>query len=231
MQKNESIINRMIDKLPSHEADKKHDYWISPAIPAWSGRLELPPTPYQAFVDQVIAAADTTKHRYTGLVELDNDGNVTRYTGTTYPRKKYAMPSIAERQAGIEYLAEQYGVSPSHDTQPDGTLRAVIGLYAGQQDHYDTPPDFNPKEVEQALPPESTVTPAQVLTIRFDDKGKISTYTEPVAVVTALVESTAVVCELGVALQQERFTLETFSDERHDVVMVETIHCKEPEYL
>lgn len=220
----------MIDKPPTHEHDNNHEYWKSPAIPAWSKRLELTPLPYQAFVDQIIAAADTTKHRYTGFIQLDNNGNVISYTGTTYPRKKYSMPSIEERQAGLHYLAEQLDTTPSPDIQPDGTIRVVIGLYAGQQDHYNTPPDFNPGDIEQALPQGSTVTPAQVFTIRFDDQGSISTYTEPVAVVTAPIQNSGDICKLGVALQQERFTLETFSNGDHDVAMVETVHCQEPEY-
>lgn len=226
------IYNRHMTKsIPNEKA-----YWSSDVFPAWSATLTFPENriAYEKFRQNVNCTAQTERHRYTGLITLDPATNqVTSFTRTLYPRKKYPVPQVDECAIGMTKLGEAFGVLVEPDNMPTNTYRAPLGLYVGQQDTYERAPDHTIDSVQDMLATKglgSIVTAANVFTVRFGESG-VENYTEPVAVTTGPLAEIDDICDLAVELGQERFTLERFPlGSPPTVQMIETIHCQEPEW-
>lgn len=216
---------------PNQEA-----YWSSETFPAWSATLTFPEDgiDYEEFRQKVNRTAQTEQHRYTGLITLGPVANqVTSFTRTLYPRKKYPVPQVDECAIGIAKLGEVFGVIAEPDSMPENTYRAPLGLYVGQQDTYERTPDHAIGNIRNMLAAKglgSIVTAANVFTVRFGESG-IANYTEPVVVAMGPLTEINDICDLAVELGQERFTLEHFPlGSPPTVQMIETIHCREPEW-
>ncbi|HEX9153831.1 MAG TPA: hypothetical protein VF809_03355 [Candidatus Saccharimonadales bacterium] len=98
-------------------------YWGSEEFPAWSARLTFPEggMPDDQFRRTINATAEAFGHRYTGFVTRDPDtSNITSFTRTIYPRKKYPVTNPEDCAEGMARLAESFGVSVEADNvQPD----------------------------------------------------------------------------------------------------------------
>lgn len=186
----------------------------------WSARMDLK-LPYIEFEQTVNRVAQTSGQRYTGFITRDDDGNVTSFTRTRYPRKKYGVSSIVECQEGMVALAAELDTNPRPSLQQSG-FRVVLGLVEGYDD---TAPTHSIDEVREELPG-AKVTPAEVFAVRHTQDGT-SVYTEPVAIIEAPLDMVSEVYSLGDRLKQERFTIEDF--ESGIAYVVETRFCTEPD--
>jgi hypothetical protein len=200
--------------------------------------------PFDTFKRVVIKTADRLQHRYTGFLTYSTTGNVVSFTHTVYPRKKYANNSnrleVMDMHKGIDgmtTLAQAFDGSKNIarlalDNLQPGHYRSLFGLYIGQQDSYDGPPDHNIASIQartNSSDMSSAVAPVEIFTVRFG--SPTTTYSEPAARILGPVEDLSKVCMLGVALEQERFTIERAYASHTTVQMAETAHCKEPEFL
>ncbi len=216
----------------------QEQYWESEVFPAWSAKLTFSPgsMPYEQFRQTVNTTAEAQRHRYTGLITRDPAiGYVTSFTRTIYPRKKYPVTRPEDCAAGMARLAESFGTAVEDDNVAPDSYRIPIGLYIGQDDDsYDRPPDHNVVDIQHTLASRgllSTATLAEVFTVRFTENGTAN-YIEPVAVIIGPTHEASAVCDLAVELGQERFTLEQFPlHTAPQVQMVETTHCREPEWI
>lgn len=221
----------------SEQVSLPEQFWGSEPSAAWSASIAFPEggIPRSQFEETMVAAAEELDHRYTGFITLDpSTGNVTSFTRTIYPRRKYPVTPPEECAEGLSQLATAFGTVVVPDVHQSDSFRAVLGLQIGQQDTYNTPPAYAVDDVQAHLLDRtqgSSATLAEVFTVRFSESGT-TTYTEPVAVVTGPIADMRDVCLLGVDLGQERFTLERYDDGHAPVVqMIETVHCQEPEFV
>lgn len=189
-------------------------------IALWSGLIRMNINP-RAFEQTVCRAAAVNEQRYTGYITKDENGNVTSFTRTRYPRKKYGVSSIDECMSGMVSLASNLGTELLPDPRRNG-FRVVFGLVEG----YETDaPIHSIEEVQSALS-DCAVSPAEVFVVwPSDDKTPI--YREPVAIIDGHLESIKKVYDLADKMKQERITIEDFE---HGVAyVVETRHCTEPD--
>lgn len=188
-------------------------------ISLWSARLGLK-LPYADFERTIRRVAAYNNQRYTGFIAKDIDGDVTSFTGTRYPRKKYGVATIDECRAGMLELANSFGSELQRD-QATG-FRVVMGLIEG----YDNEAAIHTVEEVQRDLLSARVSSAEVFAIRLQG-GAVSVYTEPVAVIEGPLNLIKDVYLLGDRLRQERFTIEDFDDQVSYVV--ETRFCTEPD--
>lgn len=190
------------------------------AVELWSARLDLQLS-YAEFEQTVIETAQKSGQRYTGFITKDEQGNVTSFTRTRYPRRKYGVATLTECHDGMVVLAAELGSILQPDPHQSG-FRIVLGLLEG----YDgKAPTHSADEVRQALPG-AKVTPAEVFAVRHTEEGT-SVYTEPVAIVAGPNDLLGDVYLLADSLRQERFTIEDF--DRGIAYVVETRFCTEPD--
>lgn len=203
-------------------------------IPQWSARIVVD-IPYDDFIATTLRAASEAQHRYTGTLSRDPiTGNVTSFTRTRFPRKKYGQPpTIQECEAGMLYLGELFGVEPSKESHELGTSRIVLGLYEGQHATGSRGelegPDYSVQDVAARLGTDFSVTPAEVFSVRLAADGSVSHYSEELAEIVFSTGDKQRVYELGDAMKQERFSVEDFNEQVGQSYMVETRWCQEPD--
>lgn len=156
----------------------------------------------------------------TGFLTKDNNGKVTSFTGTRYPRIKYGVTPIEDCESIMNTLASE--LSGEITIQKKTGCRVVMGLMEGYDDQATK---HDAKEVANLLP-YADITSAQVFAVRNTDEG-ISVYTEPVAIIEANGEYLEDVYLIGDKLKQERFTVENFDSGLANIV--ETRYCTEPD--
>lgn len=189
-------------------------------IELWSAKLTFT-MPYADFEQKVSTIAQRVGQGFTGFISTDDDGNVTSFTSTRYPRKKYGIASLEDCQLKTSALSEELGATLQVEEHND-SIRVVLGLLEG----YDSEaPTHDVDEIHQELS-EARVTPAQVFAVRLNEDGT-SVYTEPVAVIETSAHSLNNIYQLADRFKQERFTVEDFNNQTAHVV--ETRYCSEPD--
>ncbi len=186
----------------------------------WSARLTLR-LPYADFKHITSRTAQNNGQSYTGFITKDDNGNVTSFTRTRYPRKKYGIASIEACQAGMVTLANELNAIMKPDPQTKD-FRVALGLFEGYGDQN---PQHSPNEVQQLLP-WASILPAEIFALRFHEETT-SIYSEPVAIISGPSDRVAQMYSVAENLKQERFTVEDF--DKRLAYVVETRFCKEPD--
>lgn len=200
-------------------------------IPQWSAKIAIN-VPYDEFIQTVLLAAAKLKHRYVGTLTRSKSGNVTSFTHTRFPRKKYGRPpTIKECQRAINYLAVQFSAKAKREVGKSGTSRIVLGLHKGQHatGARNKAPDYSITYVISKLGRGYGVSLAEVLSVRLEPNGKATRYSEPIVEIILPTTQKLLVYNLGDAMKQERFSAEDFISNGGWSYMVETRYCKEPD--
>ncbi len=205
---------------PYYEIDQSPGFRETEPIKLWSACIGLF-LPYKNFETTVSSIARTNSQRYTGFITKDSEGNVTSFTRTRYPRRKYGVASIEECEAGMRALAATFNTATEPDPQTSG-FRVVLGLKEGYDDEA---PIHTLEEIKRELIG-LNATPAEVFAVRWSDEG-VSVYTEPVAIVEGTLNLVDRVYAAADTFKQERFTVENF--DQGLAYVVETRFCTEPD--
>ncbi len=202
--------------------DSEPQFKETEPIELWSARLSLQ-IPYSEFERTVLALASINGQSYTGYISTNDDNEVTSFTRTRYPRKKFGVPSIYECVTSTEELAEAMGgTHVIYQASSKQGFRVVMGLQEGYDIHS---PMHTITEVEQVTL-DARVTPADIFAVRHTG-SEMSVYTEPVAVIQGHTRLLPRIYNLGDTFRQERFTVENF--DTHRSYVVETRFCTEPD--
>lgn len=190
--------------------------------PLWSRTITCDLSPSE-FRERIVRCAQAINQGFTGFTTMNENGRVTSYTRTLYPRKKYKTPTVEECEAGFEILTQALG-GEVQTSSPTQGVRVVMGLYKGYSE------EIIPGAMEkiQSQFPKGNVRSAEVFTVRLEDDGSTSTYEEPAAAILANATDIQTVCTLANDLDQERFALENFDTQQAS--MIETPHCTGPDY-
>lgn len=191
--------------------------------PVWlrSDRVDID-VPYTEFEKSVAEVVQETGFRYAGFVTKADNGNVTSFTRTGYPRTKYGVDSYDDHKRSLDLLADKLD-SVFEREYKEEVIRTVFGLNEGngnQALRHDI------QEVEEALP-NSEVTPAEVFATHPTEQS-VSIYNAPAVVVKTPLNMLNQIYRLGHNLKQERFTIENF--EVYLAYIVETEYCTESDF-
>lgn len=208
------------DFLPSLDRNLDLAFRETESTQLWSRVITCDLSPAE-FKEKTVQCARDIGQGFTGFTTSEN-GRITSFTRTLYPRKKYGTPTVEECVSGVDVLAGQLNGTVQPDPQTSG-IRVVMGLYEG----YST--NIIPGAVDAIAGrlPDANLSQADVFTVRLDKDGA-STYTEPAVVIRTKETDTLEVCRLAYTLHQERFALENFG--QRTASMVETSHCTSPDY-
>ena len=208
------------DYLPPLDRNLDLAFRETEPTPLWSRVITCDLSPAE-FTERTIQCAQEIEQGFTGFTTSEN-GRITSFTRTLYPRKKYGTPSVEECANGVDILADRLGGTVQPDPQTQG-VRVVMGLYKG----YST--DIIPGAVDTIARrlPNANLGNADVFTVRLNEGGA-STYTEPAAVIQTSTANVPTICHLAYELHQERFAIESFDDATTS--MIETSHCTGPDY-
>jgi len=205
---------------PNQNQEWKKNYRELQPVKLWGADIEV--DDQESFKKLLVNSANKLGKNQFGYF-LNRDGKI-EYHLSRYPRRKYgAIPNDDQIKEQFDVVLETTGQKGREEKiEISPKFRIVLGLEEG----YGTGKFYNIKDIASVFGNKFVLTPAEIFTVKAQDKEFI-TYQEPAVKIEGNLSDIKEIYLFAEKLKQERFAVDDFSKMTSHIV--ETKVCTSPD--